>query len=389
MPDTEHDAPLPPPPPPRARDAVLASHRVVRGGDQRRAPVRLDLGECAAPASPAVLDAVRGASPADLASYPDEEPFVEAVTALHGVPREQVVVSSGTDAAIRWTFQAFVEEGSRVVLPRPSFGAFLAAADTAGAFVERLNCRADLNFHVEDFDPLLAPRTPRLVVLANPNAPTGGALTEEAIVELTGRSPSSLFLVDEVYGAFHGRSLLDLPQRPANLLVLRGFSKSHGLAGLRIGYCVGHPDVVSAIARVRPTYAVGALALRAGRAALRDAGSVERLVADTRARMDKLVERLATRGVEARSTQANFVLVRLTSPVQPWAAGFAAHGLLVGSRGHGGPLAGWIRVTPSSDEAVDRFLEVLDLLRAQGLGAATWVDGVPGEWGEMSEEGMA
>jgi histidinol-phosphate/aromatic aminotransferase/cobyric acid decarboxylase-like protein len=105
--------------------------------------------------------------------------------------------------------------------------------------------------------------------------------------------------------------------------------------------------------------------------------------------MESLVRKLETRSIEARATAANFVLVKLSSPIQPWAAAFAAHKILVGTWGHVGPMASYIRITVNNDDESKRFLDTLDLILHQGIPGASQVKGVPGEWSDLGSEGMA
>ena len=375
--------------PPRPRDSVLRAHRPPRGRDGRTGYLRLDLGESARPASPRVLQALQQLAPEDLSRYPDSGPLTAKLARLHDVEPHQVIVTAGSDEAIRWTFNAFVEEGARVAIPRPTFGAFLTAAEASGAFVERVDYRDDLSFPVEEFQKLLFPRTPRMAVLANPNAPTGTTLPDETVLGFARSSPSTLFLVNESFASYQGHSLLDREELPPNLLVLRSFSKDYGLAGLRIGYLVGDPEVISSLQVVRPLHTVSTAALSAAAVALNERQSMLGHVSEVRSIMERLVCKLESRSIEAHATAANFVLVKLTAPIQPWAAAFAAHKILVGTWGHVGPMARYIRITVNSDEESARFLDTLDLVLHQGIPGATRVDGVPGEWTDLGSEGMA
>jgi len=339
-----------------------------------------------------VLQAIQSLGPADLARYPDPWPLQQALARHHGIEPQQVGVTAGADDAIRWSFGAYVEEGARVVLLRPTFGALLAAAEASGAFVERVDYPDDLSFPLEDFRQVLTPRTPRMAVLANPDAPTGTAPGPEAILSLCADSPQTLFLVNETFVSFHGESLLDpehQQSRPPNLLVLRSLSKDHGLAGLRVGYLVGHQDVIATLNVVRPSYTVSGPSIQGALAALSEQDALRAHVLQVRTVMDRLVAKLSTRGIEARATRANFVLVKLTAPIQPWAAAFAAHKVLVGTWGHVGPLAPFVRATVNDDDESARFLDVLDLILRQGVPGAARVTGVPGEWEDLLSEGMA
>lgn len=376
---------------PTPRDSVQRAHRVPRGFPDRQDYLRLDLGEHRTPASPRVAEVLRTLDPSTYAAYPDAWPLRERLSELHGVPVEWTSITAGTDEAIRLIFRCFVEEGARVLLPRPSAGAYLAAAQSGGAFVERVDYDDDLSFPVEQLRKQMLARTPRLAVLGNPGSPVGSAMPMDAMVSLPAESPQTLFLVDEVYVAYHGRSVLNPQVRerlPPNVLVLRSFSKDYGLAGLRVGYLVGHPDLLRALDVVKPSYTVAAPSLHAALASLNDQESMQARVAERRSLCDRLLAALSMRGIEARGTQSAFVLIKLTAPIRNWAAAFAAHRILIGTRGHVGALAPWVRVTVTSEADIERFLEVLDVVLRQGVGGASRIDGVPGDWDE-NLEGMA
>ncbi len=378
--------------PPKPRGAVIRAHRVPHAVANRSDYLRLDLGESHRPASPNILKAIQRLESEDLAHYPDPWPLQQALARLHGVGPECISITAGADEAIRLAFNAYVEEGARVLIPRPTLGAILAAASASGAFVDRVDFTEDLSFPLEAFEKLLAPRTPRMAVIANPDAPTGTAVARDDVLHLAEASPSTLFLVNETFVAYHGQSLLALERNrelPPNILVLRSFSKDHGLAGLRIGYLVGHPEVIEAINVVRPSYTVSSPSLLAALAALEETEAMQAHVLNVRAHMERLVAKLALRGIEARATRANFVLVRLTAPIQPWAAAFAAHQVLVGISGHVGPMAAYVRITVNNDDEANLFLDTLALLLRQGVGGADRVQGVPGNWDELGSEGMA
>lgn len=384
----------PDPPPevlPQPRDAVLRAHRVPRGFPDRHTYLRLDLGEEDTPASPKVGEMLRSLPDSVYARYPDPWPLRNKLAELHGVPPEWISVCAGTDEAMRLVFDCFVEEGARVLLPRPSAGAYLAAAEAGGAFVDRVEFEDDLSFPLQAYRRQLLSRTPRLAVIGNPSSPTGTALPREQILALAAESPSTLFLVDEVYVSYHGSSLLDPEVRGAvspNVVVMRSFSKDHGLAGLRVGYLVGRPELLKGISVVKPSYTVAVPSLFAAVAALDDLDAMRGRVARRRALADRLVAALSLRGLQSRVTRAAFVLVALSPPVSDWAAAFAAHKVLVGTRGHVGALARYVRVTVTADEDLQTFLGVLDAVLAQGIHGAPRVGAVPGDWDE-TREGMA
>ncbi len=384
--------PEPEPEAPHPREAVERAHRVRVARRGRREYLRLDLAEAPCPSSPKVLAAVRELTDEDVSRYPDPWPVRDVIAQLHQVPTERVLIAAGADEAVRWAFNAFLEPGARVVIPRPTFGSFLSAAEAAGAFVERVDHGEDLELPVEAFVKAMTPRTPRMVCLANPNAPTGTALTSDEVLEVAAASPSSLVLVNETFATFHGHSLLDDgagAELPPNVLVLRSLSKDYGLAGMRIGYLVGDPEVIAAVDVARPSFTTSSASLAAALAALSDQPAMEAQVARVKEALERLAGRLTERGLEVRRTRCNFLLIKLAPPIQRWAAAFAARKILVGTSGHAGPMAGYIRVTVNDDAEATQFLDALDLILRMGVAGATQVRGVPGRWDDVDSEGMA
>jgi len=325
------------------------------------------------------------------AHYPDPWPLRNRLAEVHGVPADWIAITAGTDEAIRLVFNCYVEEGARVLLPRPSAGAYLAAAQAGGAFVDRIDFEDDLSFPRDAFAKQLAARTPRLAVIGNPGSPTGSALPRDALLGLTRESPTTLMLIDEVYASFHGSSVLDPEVRAEltpNVVVMRSFSKDFGLAGLRIGYLVGRPEILNAISVVKPSYTIAATSLFAATAALGDLEAMRARVGRRRALAERLGAALSMRGIEAVVTRAAFVLIKLTPPISNWSAAFAAHKILVGTRGHVGPLSQYVRVTVTSEQDLETFCSAFDAVLAQGISAAPRVEGQLGDWDDTTE-GMA
>lgn len=387
-------APVPAQPsgPPLPRDAVARAYKVPRARRDRSSYLRLDLAESLRPASPRVLEAITQLRPEALSRYPDPWPLLDELASHHRVPTDRLTVTAGADEAIRWSFNAFLEPGARVVIPRPTFGSFLAAAEAGGAFVERVDHGEDFEVSFDVLLKSLSPRVPRMLCIANPNAPTGTALQTEEILELARQSLDTVFLVNESFATFHGHSLLDDgagAELPPNVLVLRSFSKDFGLAGMRVGYLLGHPEIISAVDLARPSFTLSSASIAAARAALADLPAMEAHVCSVKEALSRLAARLETRNIQSVQTRANFLLIRLASPIQPWAAAFAAHGILVGTTGHSGPLAPYIRVTVNDESESKRFLDVLDLILRMGIPGAARVRGVPGKWDELDSEGMA
>lgn len=248
--------------------------------------------------------------------YPDAtyRDLREAVAAFAGVEAERVVTGNGSDELLDLALRAYADPGSAVAIAEPTYGMYRTVAslnDLRIAAVELDRPGFDL-----DADAFLAAAADaRAAILCSPNNPTGGRLQETAVRAVL-EGFDGLVVLDEAYVEFaargedpNGASLAGWTREYGNLLVLRTMSKAWGLAGLRVGWGVGSPEVVATLDRIRPPYNVGVGAERAARRALAAPGRLaERLVAVRRER-DRLAVGLTELGLEPLPSAANFLLV--------------------------------------------------------------------------------
>lgn len=287
--------------------AAVAPYAVPRA----RAPVdlRLDGNEGAEPPE-ALLHALAGLSPSALARYPDAAALTERLAARLGVSSSSVLVTAGADEALDRICRALLTPGREVVLPVPGFEMMPRYARLAGAEVVEVPWPGE-RFPVAEVRAAIGERT-ALVVLTSPNNPTGAVVPADALYELAAAAPRALFVVDEAYGEFAEDDLARAALSLDNALLVRTLSKAWGLAGLRVGYAAGPPEVIGWLKAAGSPYPVSApsLALAAarldeGEAAI--APFVERVREERRA----LTEVLTRLGAEVVPSQANFVFARL------------------------------------------------------------------------------
>src|SRR5574341_470285 len=206
--------------------------------------------------------------------YPDREVLaLRRVLAEHlDLAPEQLLVGNGSTELVWLIALAFVRTGDPVVLVGPAFGEYTRAAILMGAHLHHYTAQPEESFRVvpEQITHLLEQWQPRLAFLCNPNNPTGTFVTPELIAHWAAAWPGTLFIIDEAYLSFTANAPSVLPGRRHNVLVLRSMTKAYALAGLRLGYAVGSPDILAALQRARPPWSVNALAQAAGIAALRD-----------------------------------------------------------------------------------------------------------------------
>jgi histidinol-phosphate aminotransferase len=301
--------------------------------------------------------------------YPDSGSLElrEALARRFALTPEMVLCTNGSDEAVFLTCLAFLSGGDEAVMAHGSFiSYYLRTLEMGGRAV-----RIPLRDYAHDLDAMAGAVTDRtrLVLVCNPNNPTGTTNTAAEMRRLLDRIPDDvLVVVDEAYIEFvdqpdYPDMLAELRAGRRNLLLLRTFAKIYGLAGLRLGYAFGHADVVGYLDRARPTFNINALAQAAGLAALEDEEHVRRS-REHAARCRALFEReLHALGLRPVPSQTNFVAVAVADDVALTAA-LLERGFTVT------PLSAWgvpghIRISYGTDDENARFFETLrDVLRS-------------------------
>lgn len=265
--------------------------------------------------SPRAMDAVRDAI-GELHRYPDGGCFrlKRALAAKLGVSPETLLFGNGSNEIIELAVRAFLRSGQEAVMSEHAFVIYRMVVQSQGG---RSTCVPMRNYthDLEAIAEAIGPET-RLVFLANPNNPTGTIFFRETWEEfLRALPPAVIVVMDEAYAEYvedpaYPDALADL-RREQPILVLRTFSKIYGLAGLRVGYGVGHPDLIDLMNRVRAPFNVNSLAQAAALAALADDEHVERTKRTNREGMQYLRESLTELGLECVPSWANFILVRV------------------------------------------------------------------------------
>ena len=366
-PRTRPGAPGGAPTGPRPRAEVAAVRPYVPPLEGRRGLLRLDFNENTVGCAPAVLRALRRLDGESVATYP-EYARLHAVLAGHlGVGGEQVLATGGVDEALHLLVEAFVERGDRVVTPSPGFVMYRVYAELAGAELRTVPWGP--GEALPEAGLRRAMRGARILFVATPNNPTGATAPVPALGRLAAAWPRCLVAVDEAYFEFHGVTALPLVRRHANLVVLRTFSKAHGLAGLRLGCVVAQPAVIEALNRVRSPYSVNGLAAILAEPALSDRAFLRRTVTEARRAVAFLRRELARRRVTTWPSAANFVLARVGGSAA-LAAFLRTRGILVRDQGAHPGLAGCVRIGAGTVSQTRRFLLALDrwLEAAEGKG---------------------
>lgn len=319
--------------------------------------LRLDFNESTEGAPRAVVDAVRMVSPAELARYPEYGDLRQDLARWLGVGADQVLATNASDEGIRIVMDAVVEPGSTVVLPTPTFAMFRFYAQLAGAKLREVPYRQDGRFSFPLEETLAAiDAGVRLVVLVNPNNPTGTAVPRPALEAIVAAAPHACILVDEAYHPILDETALDLLPR-GNVVVLRTFSKAFGLAGCRIGAIASSRENAAVLSKVSSPYSVATPSALAVRAALRDPSYARAYAERARAGRADLASCFRRFGFAHHEGAGNFVLADAGSRERCKAlvAALKARGILVRDRSADHGLAGWFRVSVGSPADAQAF----------------------------------
>ena len=267
--------------------------------------IKLNTNENPYPPSPKTLDAYRQFDADTLRLYPrtDGGELRTAVADNYGLPISHVFCGNGSDEILGFAFAAFFD--GDIMFPDITYSFYTVWAALFDVSYTQIELRADFTVPVEKFDA-------KGIVLANPNAPTGIALGLDAIEDILGRNSKSVVIVDEAYAAFGAKSAACLVSDYPNLVVVNTLSKSHALAGMRIGYALAQPHLIDGLNRIKDSfnsYPLDAVAQRVGSAALMDTAYYSDMAKKIAATRDNTSQQLKLLGFNVLPSSANFLFV--------------------------------------------------------------------------------
>jgi len=290
--------------------------------------------------------------------YPDNgaEALTAAIAGRFSVPAEHIAVGCGSVGVLKQLLETVSDPGAEVLYAWRSFEAYPPLADLAGATSVRVPLRAETH----DLDAMAAAITPRtrLILICNPNNPTGTVVGGQQLTAFLDQAPGDcLVVLDEAYREYiRDESVPDgigLYRDRPNVAVLRTFSKAYGLAGLRVGFLIGHPPVAAAVRKTMLTFSVNSVAQAAAVASLAAEGELLERVETVVKERDRVRSALLADGWAVPATEANFVWLRLGEHTTEFAAACDRSGIAVR------PFAGeGARVSIGTPEANDAFLAV-------------------------------
>ncbi len=317
--------------------------------------VKLNTNESPLPPSPRVVEAVKAAADDTLRLYPSptSAPARRAIATRFGLQPDQVVLGNGADELIDMCFRAFAGAGERVAFSSPTYPV-LEPLCRIHDVVPASHPSAEGWTWTDPFAYDPAP----LKFVVNPNSPTGSWAEKDAVERVVEVS-RGVVVLDEAYVDFAPADLLSLLPRHRNLLVLRTFSKSYALAGMRIGFALGNPKLIAALDAVRDSYNVDRLAIAAATAAIEDEEHHRKIVDFVVAEREWLTAQLGAQGFEISPSQANFVFVKPPRISGASVADALREQKILVRRYDLEPIAGWLRITVGTRVQHERLLAAL------------------------------
>ncbi len=289
----------------------FASLEAYTPGEQPRDMkyIKLNTNESPFPPSRAVVEAINADAVCNLRLYPDPEcrELGEAIAELYGVGRENVFLSNGSDDILNFTFMSFFDKKG-VVFPEISYGFYRVYAELYGIDYKMIPLRSDFSVAAEDYMGV-----GKNVVIANPNAPTGMALTRAEVEKIVASNADELVLIDEAYVDFGGESAVELTKKYDNLIVCCTFSKSRSLAGARLGFAIANDKIIRDLETIKYStnpYNINRLTMAAGIAAIRDNGYYMNNCRVIVANREYTTEALRELGFSVLPSKANFVFAK-------------------------------------------------------------------------------
>ena len=245
-----------------------------------------------------------------LSTYPITYQLYEKLSKNIGFSEEHILITAGSDAAIRAVFDTFVGVGDDIVMINPTFAMYEVYGNLYQANITKVDYDNELNIPVEKLLRAITEKT-KLIAIANPNSPTGTIMAESDILNILDRAKEvgAVVIVDEAYYYFYPETVVDYVDDYENLIVTRTFSKAFGLASIRLGFAVAHPDTIELLAKFRPMYEVNSFAVLFGCAVLDNMEIVEKIVQKSMAGKKYIVNEMNKLGYYTHPTYGNFLLI--------------------------------------------------------------------------------
>ena len=338
----------------------------------RRNLLRLDFNENTLGPSPLVFQALKEISREEISIYPEysglTEKLVENLKKQNqsvNIKSSEIGIFNGVDAAINAIFHSYGDRSEVMLTTSPTFGYYTPCAQMRGMEITSIPYEGiDFQYPFNKICEFISQNHPKILLICNPNNPTGTRLSPERILEITKLSSKTLVVVDELYEAFTGDSVLPIVnfQKTPNLIVLRSLSKTAGLASLRIGFAIGHSTVINIVNRVTGPYDVNSFAVIAAFAALKDQSYIDSYVNKVLEARNWIKDKFEKYHVKHHIDGGNYFLLWPKSGPKQVEQKLKSSGILIRNMDKKKHLKGSIRVSIGTSEQMKRFWSTFKII---------------------------
>lgn len=324
--------------------------------------VKLNTNENPFGPSPKVIEAIQAELNDSLRLYPDPEgeSLRQTVAAYHGVQPNQIFLGNGSDEVLAHIFYGLFQHGEPILFPDITYSFYPVYCGLYGIPSKVVALTDSFEINPADFT-----QPNGGVIFPNPNAPTGRYLGLEHVEEILAANPDRVVVVDEAYIDFGGETAITLVDKHPNLLVSQTLSKARSLAGLRVGFAVGHPDLIEALNRVKNSfnsYPLDRLALAGAKAAYEDEAWFRKCCEGVISERERVTAALENLGFEVLPSKANFIFARHKEQSgEALARGLREQGIIV--RHFNKPrISEFLRITIGTADQNDALISGLESL---------------------------
>jgi histidinol-phosphate aminotransferase len=343
----------------RPRKAIERLQKYRPPLEGRGGKLRLDFNENTVGCAPEVIRSLRRALSAEsLTRYPEYAETRAKLAQYFGVEEEEILLTNGTDDAVKTVCDAFVDPGDVLLVPSPTFPVYRFFHEVSGGELVRVSYDESFCLPLDEILAALKKKI-RWMALANPNNPTGTTVPQKDLRAILRAAPNTVVVVDEAYYDFCGETVIPWIRKYPNLVVARTFSKAFGLAALRMGCLVANKDLAELLHRGQNPFTVNSLAMAAACEAIRHEEYVRRYADEVRANRAEFCRLLEALEIPFVPSSANFVLTRMGEHSPEIAQRLRARGILVRDWSYEPHLRGYLRITIGSTAQTRRLVKEL------------------------------
>lgn len=276
----------------------------------REGYLRLDMNENPGGLPQEFLNVVfKEISPEFLATYPEPDKVRQLVAQELSVHLENIFLGNGSDACIRYIFEAFGRPGGNVLTVSPTFEMYAVYCKMFGLEHRKINYNSDLTMDANEIIAQIDSET-SLVVLLNPNNPVGNVYTEQEVLDIITKAENAVIVIDEAYHYFYEQTFLQLVKKFSNVIILRTFSKLMSAAACRLGIAVADKELVSIMKNAQPTFEVNSIALKFAEHILNNKTLIKELIETEKTGHAYLIQELQKHEYEIMDGKGNYLFIK-------------------------------------------------------------------------------